>query len=81
MTDLKSKSRKQSMVNARSVAMYLARTYTGKSLIEIAKFFNRTDHTTVIHAVKKIEQQINSDDLIAHQVELICEQLNLHKAA
>ena len=59
--DLKSASRRQSIVQARSAAMYLARKLTGQSFQIIGKHFGGRDHTTVMHAINRIYQVIDTD--------------------
>jgi chromosomal replication initiator protein len=51
--------------------MFLAKTLTSKSLPEIGRRFGGRDHTTVIHAVKKIEELKSIDNQIAEDVELL----------
>ena len=51
-------SRKRQFVNARQVAMYTFRTFTDLSFPDIAKLFSDRDHTTVMHAVRKIESRM-----------------------
>ena len=51
--------------------MFLAKTLTSKSLPEIGRRFGGRDHTTVIHAVKKIEELRFVDNQIAEDVELL----------
>ena len=51
--------------------MFLAKTLTSKSLPEIGRRFGGRDHTTVIHAVKKIEDLKSIDNQIAEDVELL----------
>lgn len=46
------------LVRARQVGMYLAKTMTGRSLPEIGRRFGGRDHTTVLHAVRKIEAKV-----------------------
>lgn len=58
---LRSKDRNKELVRLRHIAMYLAKKYTQKSLTEIAMFFGRKDHTTVIHAIEKIEHEAKID--------------------
>ena len=48
--------------------MYLAKQHTTKSLPEIGRNFSNRDHTTVIHAVKKIEELIKKDNEIKHNI-------------
>jgi chromosomal replication initiator protein len=51
--------------------MYLAKQLTSRSLPEIGRKFGGRDHTTVIHAVKKIEELSASDTALAEDVELL----------
>ena len=55
LTEMRSATRRQAVVHARGVAMYLARSLTGLSLTQIGEFFGRRDHTTVLHACRKTE--------------------------
>ena len=48
--------------------MYLANRYTTNSLPEIGRKFSNRDHTTVIHAVKKIEELSKNDNEIKHSI-------------
>ena len=61
VVDLKSKNRSQPLVIARQVAMYLIKKYLDKSLVEIGRAFGGKDHTTVINAIKRIENQLQKD--------------------
>ena len=60
-TDLRSGSRKQSVVRARSLAMLLARKLTSKSLHQIGIYFGGRDHSTVLHAIRKTETLVQQD--------------------
>ena len=60
--------RSRSLARPRQIAMYLAKQYTTNSLPDIGRKFSNRDHTTVIHAVKKIEGLIKSDNEINHSV-------------
>jgi chromosomal replication initiator protein len=51
--------------------MYLAKQLTSRSLPEIGKKFGGRDHTTVIHAVKKVEELRDADQNFAEDVELL----------
>ena len=62
-------TRKQQVVQARSLAMYLANEIYGYSLREIGNHFGGRDHTTVLHACKKIHERALSDPLTKKAVE------------
>ena len=59
--DLRSDSRKQSVVRARSLAMLLARRHTPFSLDQIGEYFGGRDHSTVLHAIRKTQTLLESD--------------------
>jgi chromosomal replication initiator protein len=59
--DLRSKRRLKQFVVPRQIGMYLSRKLTPSSLIEIGEKFGGKDHSTVIHAINKIEEKISSD--------------------
>jgi len=61
LADLQSKKRSQSITEPRQICMYLARNLTKHSLEEIGGHLGGRDHTTVMHAVSKIEQARNAD--------------------
>ncbi len=71
LTDILSPRRARSVARPRQVAMFLAKRLTSKSLPEIGRRFGGRDHTTVIHAVKKIEELRAIDNQIAEDVELL----------
>ena len=56
-------------VTARQTGMYIARRLTNRSLPEIGRKFGNRDHTTVLHAVRKIEALINIDPFRRYDVE------------
>lgn len=60
---LQTKDRKADVVNARQIAMYLAKKFTKSSLKAIGNHFGGRDHTTVIHSVQKVDDYINTDEL------------------
>jgi len=66
--EMLSPRRSRSLARPRQIAMYLAKKYTTNSLPDIGRKFSNRDHTTVIHAVKKIEGLIKSDNEINHSV-------------
>ena len=59
--DLLSRSRKQAVAQARQIAMYLCRELTDASYSHIGTRFGGRDHSTVIHAYRKIEEELESD--------------------
>jgi chromosomal replication initiator protein len=62
LTELRGKSRRQAIADARGLAMYLARHISGASYAEIGRHFGRRDHTTVLHACNKFTGRIAADD-------------------
>ena len=60
-SDLKSAKRHKALVQARQIAMYLTRQLTSYSYPDIGDQFGGKDHSTIIHAIRKIEKQIESD--------------------
>ena len=70
-TDLLSPRRARSVVVPRQIGMYLAKKMTARSLPEIGRRFGGRDHSTVLHAVRKIEGQIKTDDKLAREVALL----------
>ena len=76
MDEMRSKKKSQNIVLPRQIAMHLARKLTKHSLPEIGKAFGGRDHTTVMHACKKIEQAVHSDKEIKFSVDKLEQQLN-----
>jgi len=74
-SDLLSSRRTANVVRPRQVAMYLAKTLTPRSLPEIGRRFGGRDHTTVLHAVRKIEALVAKDVSLSDEVELLKRQL------
>ena len=66
--EMLSPRRSRSLARPRQIAMYLAKKYTTNSLPEIGRKFSNRDHTTVIHAVKKIEELFKNDNEIKHSI-------------
>ncbi len=69
--DLLSPRRARTVVVPRQVGMYLAKKLTTRSLPEIGRRFGGRDHSTVLHAVRKIDEQIRSDEKLAKDVALL----------
>jgi chromosomal replication initiator protein len=69
--DLLSSRRTANVVRPRQIAMYLAKALTLRSLPEIGRRFGGRDHTTVLHAVRKIETLASNDATLAEEIELL----------
>jgi len=63
--------RSRAVARPRQVAMYLAKQLTPRSLPEIGRKFGGRDHTTVMHAVRKVEELRTADSSFAEDVELL----------
>jgi chromosomal replication initiator protein len=72
---LKGKSRQRPLVTARQIAMYVFRELTDLSYPSIARLFGGRDHTTVIHAVEKIQRQMGERKAIYEQVTDVLQRL------
>ena len=70
-SDMHSARRARSVARPRQVAMYLAKQLTARSLPEIGRKFGGRDHTTVMHAVKKVDELREHDPSFAEDVELL----------
>ncbi len=70
-SDMHSARRARSVARPRQVAMYLAKQLTARSLPEIGRKFGGRDHTTVMHAVKKVDELRELDTSFAEDVELL----------
>ncbi len=71
MSDMHSARRARSVARPRQVAMYLAKQLTSRSLPEIGRKFGGRDHTTVMHAVRKVDELRDHDSGFAEDVELL----------
>jgi chromosomal replication initiator protein len=74
-TDLLSERRTRTVARPRQVAMWLCKQNTTRSYPDIGRRFGGRDHTTVLHAVKKIEQLISTDDQISRDIEALTRKL------
>ena len=73
--DLQGPSRKQRLVKARHMAMFLCRRHTDLSLPRIGRLLGGRDHTTVIHGIEKTKERMRSDPDLAGQVSKLSETL------
>ncbi len=71
VSDMHSARRARTVARPRQVAMYLAKKFTSKSLPEIGRRFGGKDHTTVMHAVKRVEELMASDHEFSQDVEML----------
>ncbi|MDX2263650.1 MAG: chromosomal replication initiator protein DnaA [Hyphomicrobiales bacterium] len=69
--DLLSSRRNRSIVRPRQIGMYLAKTLTARSLPEIGRRFGGRDHTTVLHAIRKVEELLAQDPSLGDEVEAL----------
>ncbi len=70
-SDLLSSRRTRTIVRPRQIAMYLSKMLTPRSLPEIGRRFGGRDHTTVLHAVRKIEELAGSDNSLQQEIEML----------
>ncbi|MGO4570622.1 chromosomal replication initiator protein DnaA [Microvirga sp. 2TAF3] len=70
-SDILSERRTAAVVRPRQIAMYLSKVLTLRSLPEIGRRFGGRDHTTVLHAVRKIEKALGEDNVLSDEVELL----------
>jgi len=71
LADMHSPRRARAVARPRQVAMYLSKQLTSRSLPEIGRKFGGRDHTTVMHAVRKIEELRASDHSFAEDIDLL----------
>ncbi|MFP4386035.1 MAG: chromosomal replication initiator protein DnaA [Alphaproteobacteria bacterium] len=71
LSDMHSARRARSVARPRQVAMYLSKLLTARSLPEIGRKFGGRDHTTVMHAIRKVEELMGDDAQIAQDVEVV----------
>jgi len=74
--DLLSNRRTRVIVRPRQIAMFLSKNLTPRSLPEIGRRFGGRDHTTVLHAVRKVEKMSSEDVKLAHEIELLKRLIN-----
>jgi len=75
--DMKDKARKKEIVIARQVAMYFSKDFTNNSLKSIGFHFGGRDHSTVIHAVKSVNDMIDTDNIFRKNVEEIKKRISI----
>ncbi len=70
LSDLRGSSRMKEIAYARQVAMYLAKELVPDSLVKLASAFGGKTHSTLLHAWKKIKNQLPQDEMLKRQVQL-----------
>jgi chromosomal replication initiator protein len=75
--DMISVRRSRIVARPRQVAMYLSKTFTPKSLPEIGRMFGGRDHTTVMHAIKKVQELCKYDPSFAEHIKVLKKTLEL----
>jgi chromosomal replication initiator protein len=78
VTDLKSGNRSKPLVTARQVAMYLVKKHLSKSLSDIGRAFGGKDHTTVINALRRIEDQRATNNELNNEITAL--ESSIHKS-
>ena len=71
LSEMHSARRSRAIARPRQVAMYLSKQLTARSLPEIGRKFGGRDHTTVMHAVRKVDELRQGDSSFAEDVELL----------
>ena len=75
---LRAKTRRQEVVLARQIAMYLVKDMTNSSLKTIGLHFGGRDHSTVIHACQAVEEYIKTDSNIRQSIETLQRRIKLN---
>lgn len=74
--DITSKKRNSEFVLPRQIVMYLCRTLTATSLTNVGKLLGKKDHTTVLHGVNKITDELKTNEELKNKIEIIKKKLN-----
>jgi chromosomal replication initiator protein len=74
--DILSDRRHRSVVRPRQIGMYLAKQLTSRSLPEIGRRFGNRDHTTVLHAIRKIDKELGDNPRLKDEIEDLKRQLS-----
>ena len=74
--DILSKKRNSEFVLPRQVAMYLCRNMLDISLSNLAKILGKKDHTTIIHGINKIEDELLTNEELKNKIEIIKKKIN-----
>ncbi|MBQ2936015.1 MAG: chromosomal replication initiator protein DnaA [Lachnospiraceae bacterium] len=74
--DITSKKRNSEFVQPRQICMYLCRKLTEESLQSIGKALGKKDHTTVIHGIDRITEEIQTNDELKNRIDIIMKKIN-----
>ncbi len=74
--DITSKKRNSEFVQPRQICMYLCRKLTEESLQSIGKALGKKDHTTVIHGIDKITEEIQTNEELKNRIDIIMKKIN-----
>ena len=75
--DITSKKRNSEFVQPRQVVMYLCRDLTDSSLVQIGKLLGKKDHTTVLHGIKKVTEELAVNDELRNKIETIKKKMSV----
>ena len=74
--DITSKRRNSEFVQPRQICMYLCRKLTQESLQSIGKALGKKDHTTVIHGIDKVTEEIQTNEELKNRIDIIMKKIN-----
>jgi chromosomal replication initiator protein len=77
LSEMRAKNRTKAVAFPRQIAMYLARQLTHTSLAEVGRAFGGKDHTTVLHAVGKIQALLREDPTLRKTIDGLIQRLTL----
>jgi len=77
LSELRAKNRTKAVAFPRQIAMYLARQLTHTSLAEVGRAFGGKDHTTVLHAVGKVQALLREDPALRKTIDGLIQRLTL----
>ena len=75
ISDMHSARRSRTVARPRQIAMFLSKNLTTRSLPEIGRKFGGRDHTTVIHAIKKVKELVKNDSSLSEDIEILTRSL------
>tara|TARA_Y100000590_G_scaffold160822_1_gene184393 strand:- start:1863 stop:3230 length:1368 start_codon:yes stop_codon:yes gene_type:complete len=75
ISDMHSSRRSRTIARPRQIAMFLSKNLTTRSLPEIGRKFGGRDHSTVIHAIKKVQELVKNDSSLSEDIEILTRSL------